>query len=1166
MTDPLSLPYSDNEVALVAERLRAEIADDPDRLDVASGYFAPSVWSALGDALDAIGRFRLLLGTDHELKALTPLQESANIEALVQAAIDQDTQPPGLVGPQEAAALAALIAFLERQRKANGEVVRLWRGEGFLHAKAYILDGSVGIGSANFTFNGLMRNRELVGWRQDRREVGEVRAWFERYWSHDDTVPYTEQLLEALRATPQVSETYRPFDVLIRTLAARYGSELPPSLEEARFTLKWFQEDAVFRLVRLLNGPARGALLADAVGLGKTWMAIGVIHHYLYRQAEARRGQGRPVLLIVPASLEPMWRGMLEREGLDWACRLMTMQSLRSDLDVRPHAGADMIVIDEAHRLRGGGTWFQKTMDLLSTGDRPDEKRVLLLTATPVNTGMDDLTRLLRVLAKNRRDVWAPEIADFERHLDRVEKGQADPFPLLDRSLVRRSRSDILAAEREALAAGLNVERLTLPERVPSHIDHGYDTAEEGLFETFASTLRRLALAPYDLDRYRDSAPTPSDEQLALVDPSGERLPDEALAIRPGSLAALYAAGLLTRFQSSIPAIRKSLHRLDGVLQRFEEAISQTPPRLLNLGGDPTVRRLVTDEAAGRDRDSDERADAEAPDGFSDDELDVAWAKAIADAPAVDDPDTLRVDDVRVAVAHDRELIAGLIARLPSEANDGKIAALIAALTRPGAQGRVGAPGLEGQRVLIFSQFRDTASYVHRRLTSPDVAAKSGVALLTHGGVSSEGRQKATAWFDPEREGVAMAAAAAGEEEPRILVSTDVLAEGHNLQLASVVINFDLHFNPQVAVQRAGRVDRIGSRHKKVALVSMLPPEDLDRHIGLLGRLDERFRRIHGLGLGDEKTMPLSADVQGQTLEQIRRLYRDDGSVLDDIERTWTFGSTDYMRQPLSSFLVGAGREQLSRIPAGVSSVKRLPRDWAHGPGVFLALAAPAAAGHDRESYWRFYPESGAAAPPLRDDVAIFRAIACRQDEPRAELPDPPDGPGIFEWNLIARAAADLAEELTLLRSQAEVARGASERSRKLRTEIRAGAEDLDVSGLDDLLDRLLQVRAEDFDARSGWSRFQEARRALKAAETEGERFDAATATVRAGLDLFGPPVEEDSTAIATEVAASDIQLVAYEALVEREPAPESPLTEQMAITELGQDQTTLLPDESRLR
>jgi len=161
-----------------------------------------------------------------------------------------------------------------------------------------------------------------------------------------------------------------------------------------------------------------------------------------------------------------MWQEILQEHGLDWACRLITLQSLRADLDVNTFAGADLIVIDEAHRLRGGGTWFQKAMDLLATGDNPHERRVLLLTATPVNTGIEDLTRLLRVLAKNRRDVWASEIADFEKHLQRVERGQADPFPLLDRSLVRRSRSDILEpSARLARPAERRADQAAQPQR-----------------------------------------------------------------------------------------------------------------------------------------------------------------------------------------------------------------------------------------------------------------------------------------------------------------------------------------------------------------------------------------------------------------------------------------------------------------------------------------------------------------------------------------------------------------------------------------------------------------------------------------------------------------------------------------------------------------------------
>jgi len=463
--------------------------------------------------------------------------------------------------------------------------------------------------------------------------------------------------------------------------------------------------------------------------------------------------------------------------------------------------------------------------------------------------------------------------------------------------------------------------------------------------------------------------------------------------------------------------------------------------------------------------------------------------------PPLPDPELYDLDQIRAAIAHDRNLISALIEQLPSEEEDGKIQALIESLERPLRSSKKGSPGLAERKILVFTQFRDTARYIHRRLEDGGFRA-----AVVDGTVPSEQRAEITAWFDPDlvvdRE---MSARAQSEEGPQILVSTDVLAEGHNLQLADAAVNFDLHFNPQVAVQRAGRIDRIGSPYKAVYLVSFLPPEQLERHIGLLARLDERFRRIHGLGLGDEQTMPLTADRQVQTLEQIRRLYADDATVLDEVERTWTLGSTDYMRQPLEAFLTEAGVERVEQIPIGVSSVRRLPSEWQRGPGAFIALAGPPGRpGANRDTYWRFYPrlENGSWGEPLTDEVEIFRAIACRRMEPRVALAWESAGPTVIDWDLLRRAATELAAQLMLERSTAAVAAGASERSRKLRTELRGGFEGLEPDGAENLLDRLLQVRVEDYDGRSGWRRFDDARRLLRRAKTLGERREAATELV----------------------------------------------------------------------
>ena len=227
------------------------------------------------------------------------------------------------------------------------------------------------------------------------------------------------------------------------------------------------------------------------------------------------------MLVLAPKSLIRMWEDELRDKGLDWACDVVPIQTLRADFDPARYGGADLIVIDEAHRLRGGRTWFRKAIDLVTSGEQAQDRRVLLLTATPVHTGMDDLVNLLRVMTKNRREVWAPEVADFERYLDRVEKRGADPFPILDRALVRRSRGDLIRAHEEAAAAGITVARVELPDRRLAHVDYQYG-GDADLFDLFERTLRSLALAPYDLAKFEIGASPLEDP--ALFDPSGNVL------------------------------------------------------------------------------------------------------------------------------------------------------------------------------------------------------------------------------------------------------------------------------------------------------------------------------------------------------------------------------------------------------------------------------------------------------------------------------------------------------------------------------------------------------------------------------------------------------------------------------------------------------------------
>src|SRR6266536_1078663 len=196
MTDPFDLDYSDNDQVTVGDRLAAEIEEKPDRLDVATGYLTPSVWGVIGESLAKLGEFRLLLGKDFQLARPGRAEEEEDVRSLPRLAISDQTQPPGLPAPQEAADLEGLIDFLRRDTSDS----KVWT-DGFLPAKAYLLAKSVGVGSANFTAGGLAANRELVAWRQDHGVVKQIRVWFERYWNSPFAVPYKDELIEILEQT-----------------------------------------------------------------------------------------------------------------------------------------------------------------------------------------------------------------------------------------------------------------------------------------------------------------------------------------------------------------------------------------------------------------------------------------------------------------------------------------------------------------------------------------------------------------------------------------------------------------------------------------------------------------------------------------------------------------------------------------------------------------------------------------------------------------------------------------------------------------------------------------------------------------------------------------------------------------------------------------------------
>jgi hypothetical protein len=237
------------------------------------------------------------------------------------------------------------------------------------------------------------------------------------------------------------------------------------------------------------------------------------------------------------------------------------------------------------------------------------------------------------------------------------------------------------------------------------------------------------------------------------------------------------------------------------------------------------------------------------------------------------------------------------------------------------------------------------------------------------------------------------------EREIQLLISTDVLSEGQNLQDAGVLINYDLHWNPVRMIQRAGRIDRLGTLYEILTIYNCFPEEGLETLLRLVERLQARIANI-------DRTVGLDASVLGEvihprSLADLKRIKAGEREVLDELERQSELVSTDEMKLPLILYLQSIGEERLKEIPLGIHSGKQ-----AAVAGTFFAFKA-----RDRH-FWRFYPADGAL--PVTDKKRIFQMLLCPRTERRVVPPH-----DIFP--LLEQTTQDIIKELKAQRTTSKI-------------------------------------------------------------------------------------------------------------------------------------------------
>jgi superfamily II DNA or RNA helicase len=551
--------------------------------------------------------------------------------------------------------------------------------------------------------------------------------------------------------------TRSPRETALVILTALYGSDAGARGDAAprTFALAPFQEAAVAR-ARTVLARWGGVLVADVVGLGKTYVALALI------EEELRRG-GR-VLAVVPASLRSQWRGPLRR--LDGRCgpervRLVSHAQLSRGSFGGPTAGGlTLVVVDEAHRFRNPRTRRYAALAGLCSG-----ARVLLVTATPINNGPGDLHSLLRLFAPDDAflGLGVPSLQEVFAHVD---PGTTPPGlqRVVREVVVRRTRAILTTVPYPAAGNGA----LSFPRRAPPRVVR----FEDPRIPALVGDIDRLELAAYQ-HGYGDAG-------------------------TGGGTAALVRLALLKRLESGAAALDGSLRRQLAFCRAFLDAAARG--RLLRPGAPGTP--------------------SYAPDA---DPLQLVLFDLVAEPW----PPDLDADRLRASVERDAARLGGMRRRLAGP--DPKLAALRSLVTE-----------LDPDKVLVFTEFRDTAHAIWQALAPhvPLARIDGGGAWL---GVQPSGRGAVIHRFAPRANG---APAPPARERPRVLVATDVVAEGMNLQDARHVVCYDLPWNPVRIMQRIGRVDRLGSPHDEVVPHLFLPAHGLEAILGLTRRLRAKLGTI----------------------------------------------------------------------------------------------------------------------------------------------------------------------------------------------------------------------------------------------------------------------------------------------------------------------------------
>lgn len=808
---------------------------DTQLFDVLVGYFRSSGFYQLYDSIEPIAKTRILvgLGVDEEAyqtishfhpQTVIDFESHSNAKKEFQNSLVSEIENSSENDEHLEVGLKKFIEFLTTDCQSTGLggkklEIRAYPAKN-IHAKVYIGRfapedrdfGFVITGSSNFSYSGMVANREFNVELRQRRDVEFALQQFETLWS--DSVDISADFVDTVEKRTWLNDRISPYELYLKLIYEymqediNLQDEIETFLPDGFMDLQ-YQQQAVIQALKKLE-EYNGVFLSDVVGLGKTFIAA-----QLLQQVKGR------ILVICPPILKNYWEESLHDFRVP--ARVESLGKLdhvvRFGLD-----RFDYIVVDEAHRFRNENT--RSYADLL---DICRGKKVILVTATPLNNKIDDIFAQIKLfqVPKNSTIPGIPNLEKFFQGLKKKFKDidRADPEyknmikqvsmeireRILKHVMVRRTRTDVLTYFKADTAS----QGLVFPEmQAPRKIIYRFEGDLESTFNTTISLLQSFRYTRY----------------VPLLYYVGNKGLTEFEKQQQRNVGGFMKGILIKRLESSFYAFRKSIRRF---VESYERFIKMFEDGTVYISKDIDVYDLLDN-----------------------DDVEVLEAFVEAEKAHKYNSDDFKEEFI-VDLRHDLKILQELEELWLTVENDPKLTQFVDSLKTD--------KDLKNKQLVIFTESRETGDYLFERLNIEfsgkviffsSQGGRLGVQPVNHNPALA--RELIKAAFDPNH------------KEPtnniNILITTDILAEGINLHRANILVNYDLPWNPTRVLQRAGRINRLGTKHTDVYIYNFFPTTQADVHLGLESNITNKIQMFHDILGEDAKYLSDGEEIGSQEL------------------------------------------------------------------------------------------------------------------------------------------------------------------------------------------------------------------------------------------------------------------------------------------------------------